>query len=58
MQGKKKQSIETIWVSSNGAFSKDLKTAIVNMSKELKKAIFKELKERMTTMNAQIRILN
>lgn len=28
------------------------------MSKELKKAIFKELKERVTTMNEQIGILN
>lgn len=45
-------------MSSNAGFSKDLKTAILNTSKELKKAIFKELKERMTTMNAQIGIFS
>lgn len=38
--------------------NKDLKTAAVNMCKELKEAMFKGLKERVTGTNEQMEILN
>lgn len=37
---------------------KDLKAVPINMSKELKETMFKELKESMATIDEQVEILN
>ena len=45
------QSINCLWVSSGITLNKDFKRAILNMFKEQKETMSKELNESMTTIN-------
>lgn len=53
-----KQLMETLWLDSDVKFIKDFNEAILNMFKELKHTLFKDLKENMMVITQRRGIIN